>query len=201
MIPINKRRIGVCILLSIVTLGIYAIFWMYLLVKNVRAIKEDKSNCILEMLCLIFVPFYALYWFVTRGNSIRQTYTKYDIYTGSNQIACMILGLFGLHIVAFAIMVIRKNAVSKKQAQAAAPVIEEVEEFPASTAPGSAGKLKLHNVEPKTAAMIRMRRCWPLSPRILPYCFDFFRFFFYSVCCFIYNSGYCIIHSKIGLRC
>ena len=46
------------------------------------------------------------------------------------------------------------KAVSKKKA-AAAPVFEEQEsEAEALLAPGSAGQLKLHDVEPKTAAML-----------------------------------------------
>ena len=51
------------------------------------------------------------------------------------------------------IAVIRKAVSNKKAAHAvveevAAPVAE------APTAPGAAGKIKLHNVEPKTAAMV-----------------------------------------------
>ena len=57
-------------------------------------------------------------------------------------------------IVAFAIMVIRKNAISKKQAAAVETPEVVVEEVSAPTAPGSAGSIKLHNVEPKTAAMV-----------------------------------------------
>ena len=55
-------------------------------------------------------------------------------------------------ILIFAVRVIRKNALAKKAAKNAAQVV--VEEVPAPTAPGSAGQLKLHNVEPKTAAML-----------------------------------------------
>ena len=43
---------------------------------------------------------------------------------------------------------------SKKAAPAPAPVVESAPVVEAPTAPGSAGKLKLHDVEPKTAAMI-----------------------------------------------
>lgn len=62
------------------------------------------------------------------------------------------LGLVGVLALAVIAAVIRK-ATKKASAQ----VVEE--EVPASvveapTAPGSAGKLKLHNVEPKTAAMV-----------------------------------------------
>ena len=61
------------------------------------------------------------------------------------------LGLVGLLALVVIIAVIRK-AISKKKT---APVAEEAPapvERP--TAPGSAGELKLHNVDPKTAAML-----------------------------------------------
>ena len=41
-----------------------------------------------------------------------------------------------------------------KKKEAPAPVQEETPVFEAPTAPGSAGHLKLYNVEPKTAAMV-----------------------------------------------
>ena len=61
------------------------------------------------------------------------------------------LGLVALLALVVVIAVIRK-AVSKKKT---APVVEETPkpvELP--TAPGSAGELKLHNVDPKIAAML-----------------------------------------------
>ena len=42
----------------------------------------------------------------------------------------------------------------KKKTSDAAEVIEEVVPAEAPKAPGAAGQLKLHNVEPKTAAMV-----------------------------------------------
>ena len=82
MIPINKRKISVCILLSILTLGIYLIYWNYLMVKNTRAIEKDKSNCTGEMLCLIFVPFYSLYWWFSRGKMVRENVEEGQNYEG-----------------------------------------------------------------------------------------------------------------------
>lgn len=55
-------------------------------------------------------------------------------------------------LLVFVIFALRKNALTKKQATEAAPVVEAPLEIP--VAPGSAGQLKLHNVEPKTAAML-----------------------------------------------
>jgi hypothetical protein len=64
------------------------------------------------------------------------------------------IGLVALLAIVVIIAVIRK-AISNKNA-AAAPVVEEAPApvVDAPKAPGSAGQLKLHDVEPKTAAML-----------------------------------------------
>ena len=60
--------------------------------------------------------------------------------------------LLGVLVIALVIYMLVKNSKKKK-----APVVAEtvsVEEAPKAVAPGSAGQLKLHDVEPKTAAML-----------------------------------------------
>ena len=104
MIPINKRSIGTCIVLSLLTFGLYSIYWEYLLVKNTRSIKKDNSSCVKEMLCLLFVPFYSLYWWFTRGKLVRNEFSKHGYSASSNETAFLVLALFGLEIVAMAIM-------------------------------------------------------------------------------------------------
>ena len=103
-IPIHKRRIWVNILLSIVTLGIYQIYWMYLLVKNTRAIQEDESSCTGEMLCLILVPFYSLFWWFTKGKIVKDKFAEHGYSATGSEIAYLILGIFCLPIVSMAIM-------------------------------------------------------------------------------------------------
>ena len=63
------------------------------------------------------------------------------------------LGLVALLALVVIIAIIRKAVSNKKAADV---VIEEAPApaYEAPTAPGSAGKLKLHDVEPKTAAML-----------------------------------------------
>ena len=104
MIPVNKRKIGVCILLSILTFGLYQIYWGYLLVKNTRAIQKDESSCTGEMLCLLFVPFYSYYWWFTRGKIVKDKFAEQGYSAIGNEIAYLILGIFGLTIVSMAIM-------------------------------------------------------------------------------------------------
>ncbi len=104
MIQINKRSIGVCILLSIITFGIYGIYWLYLLVKNTRSIQKNTTSCTGEMLCLIFVPFYSLYWWYTRGEKVKQEFSQHNYASTGNGIVYLILAIFGLSIVSMAIM-------------------------------------------------------------------------------------------------
>lgn len=104
MIKINKRSIGVSILLSIITLGIYGIYWMYLLVKNNRSINKNTDSCLGEMLCIIFVPFYSLYWWYTRGERLKQSFNEHNYTATSNGVVFLILAIFCLDIVSMAIM-------------------------------------------------------------------------------------------------
>ena len=63
------------------------------------------------------------------------------------------IGLVALLAIVVVIAVIRKALANKKAASV--EITEEVAApVEAPTAPGSAGQLKLHNVEPKTAAMV-----------------------------------------------
>ena len=63
----------------------------------------------------------------------------------------------GLILLMAVVMIIGKIFVArdaKAKAAAPAPAAEAVPEAPKPVAPGSAGELKLHDVEPKTAAML-----------------------------------------------
>ena len=63
------------------------------------------------------------------------------------------LSLAAVLVLVVVIAVIHKAIANKKAASV--EIIEEPSEpAPAPVAPGSAGQLKLHNVEPKTAAML-----------------------------------------------
>ena len=67
------------------------------------------------------------------------------------------LGMVLVMAVIVAVMTLRKYLSKKNgpvQAVIPAPAAPEAPEAPKPTAPGSAGQLKLHDVEPKTAAML-----------------------------------------------
>jgi Na+-transporting methylmalonyl-CoA/oxaloacetate decarboxylase gamma subunit len=61
---------------------------------------------------------------------------------------------FGLFLLMIVITILGKAFSAKKAAPAAPAAPAPVEEAPKAVAPGTAGDLKLHDVEPKTAAML-----------------------------------------------
>ena len=64
------------------------------------------------------------------------------------------IGLVALLALVVVVAVVRKAASLKKAAAPAEAAVEAAAPVEAPAAPGSAGKLKLHDVDPKTAAML-----------------------------------------------
>ena len=103
-IIVEKRNIVSCIILSFITFGIYYIYWKYLLVKNSRILKNDKSDSFGELFCFAFIPFYPYFWWITRGKSTREILTSQGYSINTNEVIFLILAIFGLEIVSMSIM-------------------------------------------------------------------------------------------------
>ncbi len=103
-VRVSKKEVWICILLSVLTLGIYLYYWQYRLLKNIKELKKDYSPYTGEMLCLIFLPFYSLYWWYTRGRAVSDELAKHDCRTLGNGYLYLGLAIVGLGVVAAAIM-------------------------------------------------------------------------------------------------
>ena len=98
------KSIVACILLSIVTCGIYGLIWNYSIMKKIRLLNQDYTSPVGEFLCFIFVPFYALYWYYTRANRLSTGAASYGLMITSNGILYLILAIFGFSIVNICLM-------------------------------------------------------------------------------------------------
>lgn len=107
MTEIKKRNVAVAILLSIVTCGIYAIYWQVCLVNDVNKVKEDentKSGIVVFLLSLVTCTIYWLYWVFKTGECIDSAKTANGTPTSSRGLVYLLLSIFGLGIVAMAIL-------------------------------------------------------------------------------------------------
>ena len=78
---IQQRNIAVCIILSIVTCGIYGIYWFIVLSNDTNTVSNAEnatSGGVAFVLSLITCNIYGLYWAYKQGErrSTRQKLTE-----------------------------------------------------------------------------------------------------------------------------
>lgn len=91
---IKNRNIVVAILLSIVTCGIYGLFWIYSLVTDAQKVIGESD--ILVLILCFFLPFVGYYMLEKK---FAAACAEKGIEHTDNSILYLILGLVGLGIV------------------------------------------------------------------------------------------------------
>lgn len=116
--PENYTEVWKIIVFSILTLGIYFFIWIYrtvglLNIKN----SENQSQGLQVVLCL-FVPFYIIYWMYKESKRIEIYAERVGNTNDSVAVLSLILTIFGLGIVAAALMQdqINKNLLVEENA-------------------------------------------------------------------------------------
>ena len=112
-----KRNIGLCIVLSIVTCGIYGIYWMIVLANETNVAsghaQDGTSGGIVFLLTLVTCGIYGIYWAYKQGEKINEAKAMRNMPTDSNAgVLYLILEIFGLGIIAYALMQNELNKMS-----------------------------------------------------------------------------------------
>lgn len=100
----EKKKIGLSVFLTIITFGIYGIFWQYSLVKSIRRIERSMEYYPEEFLCIMFVPFYGMYWWYTKGCKVQSRLIECAVPVRSRGLLYVILEACGLRVIAMAIL-------------------------------------------------------------------------------------------------
>lgn len=107
---IEQRDLVKCIILSVVTCGIYGILWMLWLADDTNTLAGDPDatpGSKVVIFSLVTCGIYMFYWIWKQGE-------KMDQITGTSNsgLTYLLLSVFGLWIVAFALMQdsLNKNA-------------------------------------------------------------------------------------------
>lgn len=69
---LEERNIILAVVFSILTLGIYFIYWMNRTANSIKIMDGDYSGAALETVFFFLVPFYRLYWVYTRGKKVAE---------------------------------------------------------------------------------------------------------------------------------
>lgn len=71
-----RRNVGLGIILTILTLGIYGIIWLTKICKDLRRLHGDENPVGAEVLAVLFVPFYSVYWGYEKGKQMYEDSAK-----------------------------------------------------------------------------------------------------------------------------
>ena len=113
--PINKRNLAVSIILSIVTCGIYGIYWFVVLTddaKNVSGDVQGASGGVAFLLTLVTCGIYGFYWAYKQGERIDYAKSMRGIPSGSSNILYLVLAIFGLYIIVYILVQDSLNKIS-----------------------------------------------------------------------------------------
>lgn len=106
---VAPRSIVLCVVLTIVTFGIYGLIWMSRLNNDVNELAQDPiapGGGMVVFLAIITLGIYGLFWLYKMGqkcDEIRQI-------NASSGVLFTILGVFGLSIVSYALI---QDAINK----------------------------------------------------------------------------------------
>lgn len=104
---IQKRSIGLCIVLTIVTCGIYGLYWLYCLAEDVNlatARPNAPSGGLVLLLTIVTCDIYGLYWLYRAGDDLDRQRVNQGQAAGHLGILYLLLGIFGFGIISYALM-------------------------------------------------------------------------------------------------
>ena len=97
----KQRNIVTAVILTIVTCGIYGIYWGIMLAKEAVSVKDPADSAILEILLVLFLPFVG---FFLAEKKFAEGCAARGIPHSDNSVLYLILGLVGLGIVNYCMM-------------------------------------------------------------------------------------------------
>ena len=117
--PIKQRNIATCIILSIVTCGIYSIIWFISMVDDLNVAsgyQQDQSGGTVFLLSLVTCGIYQYFWLYKAGEKVNAIKQRSGMMPDSNSgVIYLLLAIFGLGIVSFAFIQTELNKVASYQ--------------------------------------------------------------------------------------
>ena len=114
---IQERNIALAIVLSIITCGIYGLYWFVMLTNEANAYSEDytTSGGVALLLTIVTCGIYGYYWAYKMGEKLKIAQGKNNLVQKDNGILYLILDFVGLGIVAWALMQSDLNEITRSK--------------------------------------------------------------------------------------
>ncbi len=97
---IEKRSIGVAILLSIITCGIYFYFWLYKIADDLYRVNGEESSAGMDiLLSIVTCGIYYIYLSYKLGKLSTRARIRYNLYQKDDSVLFLILAVLGLGVI------------------------------------------------------------------------------------------------------
>ncbi|GMK40291.1 hypothetical protein PCCS19_33470 [Paenibacillus sp. CCS19] len=106
MVHVTQRNIAVSIILTLVTCGIYGIYWFIVLTNDVGKLSGDHNFTGGKhfLLTLVTCGIWSYVWAYRVGKQVAEAQRQRGMMTSDNSILYLVLNFFGLGIVTYAIV-------------------------------------------------------------------------------------------------
>ena len=103
---VKRREVGLAILWSFLTCGIYGLYWFIKLTDDVAYLSDDDSMTGIKALIftLITCGIYFIYWNYKIGQMTYQAQERAGVPGKDNSVIYLVLSLFGLGIITYCLV-------------------------------------------------------------------------------------------------
>ena len=102
----KERNIATCIIFSILTCGIYGIYWFICLTDEVNQEADQKiaSGGSALLFTILTCGIYSYYWAYKMGKNMQNVNEKHGINSSDNSVLYLVLQFVGLGIVSYCLI-------------------------------------------------------------------------------------------------
>ena len=103
----KKRNLALCVIFSIITFGIYGIYWFIKINNDANELAnppERTSGGVAFLLTLITCGIYGIYWAYKMGKQLDSALEQRGMPTKNDAVLYLILSVVGLGFVAWILM-------------------------------------------------------------------------------------------------
>lgn len=112
----EERNIAVAIILTIVTCGIYGLYWFVVISDDVKEYSNDSemmSGGVALLLTIVTCGIFGFYWAYKLGKNMFSAQQMNNLPATDNSVLYLILELFGLGIIVWAIIQNDLNTITR----------------------------------------------------------------------------------------
>ena len=106
---VKEKSIGLCIVLSIVTCGIYCLYWLYCLAKDLNDLCDSQNQekgsdaGLVIVLSIVTCGIYQLYFMYKAGKMLASLTRSNGTHPSDDSVILLVLSIFGLPLISYCI--------------------------------------------------------------------------------------------------